>query len=481
MEAFQCKRTKECGDICKLLDQQGVNTRSESNQCNTPNLFDEQNGELFVNLDSEPRNRELTAFVLSSLYNVLSRHDYEPANLDELIAIQYDELTAHKNMWQALLNASKEGRTFTNAERDYYQNKLDEAIKHRHEVFTELSHEDRVQAMAAFDSQTLREYKIVFDDQAIDIISKDVSNRVDNKHSLLVGDKGIAKTNLAVFVMDMANGIDDRVFIAGKGDKMSDEIMGKHDYDKATNQLRFVDSPLLKAITEGKSVVADEFNANDPKIVIRLNQVFLSRPGELIAIDEDGGRMVKVANGFHVSATANEISSNYRDRNRIDPATRDRFDIINVHFPDESNENPLLQEPVELTRLALASVCNERGVISPHVDVNTLVKFVKLAHVTQHLYSKPLAEGLRSTLSESGSSISTADITGMEKPVMSDCISPRTMMDALTRCADGNKPRMNLDTKIQEIVRGLDQGGTTNNANWANKTLRYLSRTDRSR
>jgi len=475
MAEFECKGTRECRDICQLLSKQGIEAAASEGECHIPSLYREHEGSVFVELDKEPQNQELTAYALASLRNILKRHDNEPHNLDHLVEIQYEVLNAHQALWQAMIEATKENRRFTAVEREFYEGKIAEAEKRQYDVFTELSHETRVQARAAFDSQTLAKYDIVFDEQALRIINTDICNYHDGRHTLVVGDMGISKTNLVLFTSSMANGEHGQIIIAGKGDKMSDELMGSKDYDPDKNAFVFKESSFLKAIHMGLKTVIDEANGVDPKILMRMHQPLLTKPGETVTVDEDNHRQVVLKRGFHVAATANEVSSNYKDRNRLDPAFRDRFDVVNAEYPDYKNKNPLIDVPVQSLRLAFAAVCNERGVMSQHINPKDLVKFVQLTHITQHLYSKLLDDNLKSALMEKGERLTTSSYVN-DRPVMTNCISPRTMINTLRRCADGNKSGLNLHDKMIEIIESLDQGGQTVNKTWAYKALNYLTR-----
>jgi hypothetical protein len=50
------------------------------------------------------------------------------------------------------------------------------------------------------------------------------------------------------------------------------------------------------------------------------------------------------------------------------------------------------------------------------------------------------------------------------------------MIDTLRRCTDGNKPGVSLAKKIDALIEGLDQGGSTTNAALAQKASTLLKK-----
>ena len=171
-----------------------------------------------------------------------------------------------------------------------------------------------------------------------------------------------------------------------------------------------------------------------------------------------------------VIATANEASKRYTHRHTLDQAFRDRFDVREVTYPDSGNNKPLQDIPSTLLRLALAAAVDERGVPSRHIDLSTLEKLVRLAHVTQHLYSVPARDARTSGIHGGQTTSTYLD----NEPIMTDCITPRTMIDAILRCVPGNKPDSTLAGEIESLIRRLDQAGSTHNQELARQTLGLL-------
>lgn len=476
--SLECADSNACQQYCKALRSQGVAAEIDEAGCNVPAMFTiEKDGVTFDPTPAEEalQNTELVNTLGGALCNVLLERgaaDPEQKAVGELIDGYKETFSARMTLWKSMLSATREGRSFTDAELQFYQGKLAEADVAVHEKAADSTQETVLRAQAAADHATLEKYKLLFDDQMTATVDRLVGNLMDSKPTLLVGDKGIAKTQAAKFVAELWDPENEPVIISGHGDMMSNELIGQMEQDKDTRVFAFKEGKLVKAMREGRPVIIDEVNVGDQPVVMRLQDILLRRPGDRILIQENGGDSIEIQPGFVVFATANEASARYQHRNVLDPAFRDRYDVINLRYPDSETRNPAQDVPRSLMRLALAAAVDEQGVLSRHIDAGDLERLVRLSHVTQHLYSVPARNARVSNLNAGQSTSNFLD----EEPVMTDCITPRTLVDTVQRSATGNKPGMSLESEMERVIVGLDQAGSTHNQTLARRALTLLQR-----
>jgi hypothetical protein len=322
-----------------------------------------------------------------------------------------------------------------------------------------------------FDHYTVEEYGLLFDTQILQVIERLTGNLADGSPALLTGEKGIAKTRVARFVAGLSG---EPVIISGHGDMMSDVFTGKIEQDAETGMFRHTLGKLVEAADSGRPVLFDEVNISDQTIVMRLQDYLLKRPGDTITVQESG-RIYTVKPGFVIFATANEASSRYQGRNVLDPAFRDRFNVIKLEYPDvESETDPITLIPESLLRLALAHAVDERGAVSEHINLAELETFARLAYMTEYLYSVP-AKKVNGNLFRGIARGATSAFLD-DQPPMTDCITPRTLAEIIKRCAGGNKT-MTIREETRRTINALDQAaGSTVNQELANRALALLER-----
>ncbi|MES2631046.1 MAG: AAA family ATPase [Patescibacteria group bacterium] len=473
MSEFSCPATFECRRICDALNTQGIEAGfSETDGCKAPQHFFERDGIVGVEIpdDLPSQNLKLTTALFEALSPLVQEKESHSADIAPIVDSYQSILDSRTNLWTAMGAATKAGRQFTDVELDYYRSDIEGAQRLGANASGEFSSEDFLRAQASFDHRTLKEHRVVFDEQAIDVLDRLAVNAMDGKSTLLVGDKGIAKTQLALFMARFIAGGSEPVFLSGHGDQTADEFIGRDRQDPKTGQFVFKPGKLVNAMRLGLPVVIDEINLADQAITMRLQDILLRKPGDTFVLQENGDEVITIAPGFVVFATANEASERYRHRVTLDPAFRDRFDVLNVVYPDSDNDNPMLGTPTTTYRLAFAAASSEDGSISEYIDPNELEMIVRLAHVTQRLYSQPLMDAQVSSL---GLDTSTSQYLSADKPVMTDCITPRSMVSILQRCAPGNKIGVTLRGEITKAIKALDQGGSTNNSMYAHKILEF--------
>ncbi|MDO5043782.1 MAG: AAA family ATPase [Coriobacteriia bacterium] len=359
-------------------------------------------------------------------------------------------------LWKSMLVANIVGREFTADELEFYV----KSISQQKELLDELikkSDEDSVrQAQAIWDKYTLETYGLLFDEDTLADINQIISNILNSHPTLVVGDKGIAKTQIVKFVMSLYT--DEPLILSIKGDMMSDEFIGKIEHDAKNKTFVFVDGVLLKAMREGKPLLLDEINFGDQAIIARLQDLLLREPGEKVFIQEKG-EFVTIAHGFAVFATANEASVRYKHREILDPALRDRFDIVFRHYPDAHNTS-FLETSDTLMRMAYAAACDYDGLPSEYIDLDQLEKFTRLAFATQYLYSNP-AKDVIAVFEENDMKTQTQNDA---ESLMSDCITPRALYRVVSDASEGNLPGKRLDDNlITKILHNLDQAGSHKN------------------
>lgn len=452
---------------CDALAQQGVEVKSSSSDCTIPNMFiEESKGDIsFMPTDTgDLRNPELVGRLGAKILEELTNDkvlDINSPEVSTLLDSHNEVFSARMNLWNSMLEATREGRKLTDIERIYYEDKLRETIDSASELTNNISANTDaiIIAQAIFDHNTLKEHGLLFDDSMISTVDRLVGNLMDGKPALIVGEKGVAKTQSCKFVAKLWDPKNEPLVISGHGDMTSSEFMGQIVQDKETGRFVYKYGKLVQAMKEGRPIILDEVNVGDQPVMLRLQDLLLQRPGKQVTIQENGYEEIGIQPGFVVYATANEASEHYQHRNTLESAFRDRYDLWKLGYTDISKDNPLDNTPASLMRLALAASVNAQGRLSPHVEMSDLNTLVKLANITQHLFTRPARDVKNNKLQEHiGSTTNYLD----DSTVMSDCITPRSVYDTVTRCALGNKPGFNLGAEIERLISGLDQSKVRN-------------------
>jgi MoxR-like ATPase len=464
---------KECpvNNYCDALAGLGIVLQQAGGQCSASNVLSELS-----------LRQDLAGDLAKKISSVLDLHksDAEELPLINRIADVYRaEFEARLELWRQMILAPKNGRTFTDVEYAYHSARIDAAKIRAAEAEKEGNQLQIVRARAIFDHFTLREYGLLFNAPMIQVVERLAANLTDGRPALLSGEKGIAKTRAARFVAGLSG---EPLIISGHGDMMSDVFTGKIEQDPQTGIFRHTLGKFVEAADSGRPVVLDEVNISDQTIVMRLQDYLLKRPGDIITVQESGHRSYSVKPGFVVFATANEVSPRYQGRNVLDPAFRDRFDVIKFEYPDVgSDANPLTAIPESLLRLALAHAVDERGAVSEHIDLAELETFARLAYVTEYLYSVPAKNVdpnvFKFTVRAVANNANNAAGAFLDdQPPMTDCITPRTLAEIVKHCAEGNKT-MTIRDEMRRAINALDQAaGSSANQELANRALMLLER-----
>lgn len=376
---------------------------------------------------------------------------------EELVKLHELAFAAHLSLWGAMIDAACGGPAFTAENLTEHERAIEQAESDAAEAACNADPDIASRALALHDRRLMDEHGLLFDDDMFADVDMLVGNVLCARPTLIVGDKGIAKTQLAKFVMSLYGS--DPIVISVKGDMMSDELIGQVKHDKEQQTFRFYEGAVPRAMRAGAPILLDEINFGDQAIIARLQDILLKRPGQTAFIQEEAAE-IQVQPGFVVIATANEASSRYKHREVLDPAIRDRFEIISRSYPD-LDRNPIMDSAPSLRRLALASQISPQGSMSPHIDADMLDALVRIAAITEHLYAVPAKEAAISFDEGTVKSV----VHESAEPVLTDCITPRALCRTVEDSSSGNLPGRALDERLMnKLVRSLDQAGSNLNA-----------------
>ena len=460
-----CTSTADCRQYCLALDNTGGFAFAGESEvaCEWPQKLAEIEAQ---DLASKP-NGALLSMLGAKLGEVLDAHaeqeeDPTMVKIEEGFGLLQGVFNKQLDAWKYSAKAVAEGRIPTDIEVRYHAGELKKAQLTAGEKSAKLEPNTLTFAQAKHDHTTLEEHGLVFDEGTADTITRLVDNVTHGRPTLLVGDKGIAKTKMAEFTAGLFSGDHEVTVISGHGSMMSDELVGKVDLVPRKGTV-FHEGKVIQCMREGRPLVLDEVNLADQQIMMRLQDILLKKPGDAVILQENGNEPVVIKRGFCVIATANEASARYNAREQLDPAFRDRFDVVQVQYPDVDVDH-ITQYPSVNMRLALAHTITESGKVNSHVPVNDAILLARLAHATQRLYSKPAKDVAGSLMG------STTDLLDASEPLLTDCITPRKMVTIMQRVATGTLPGVTVSSETARTIEALDQYGT-HNQTYAKKLL----------
>ncbi|WP_240739893.1 AAA family ATPase [Leucobacter triazinivorans] len=266
---------------------------------------------------------------------------------------------------------------------------------------------------------------------------------------LLVGETGGAKTALAEHLARQAVGHEPEL-VSGYGDITSAQLIGTHELraEGGATVSAFVPGPLLRAMTEGRPVILDELNAMPAEFLKRLNRILQLRPGDVLGVQEDAGREVRIAPGFAILATANEQTPHrYRGLDRLSAELVNRFgaNAYRVHYPDTGLGYE--EFPAENALLAAAAVADPHGRLPDELSVDELLRVARAAFISQQVFAGEHGEGF-------GEFVSTErEIDG--RPGLEEAVlAPRTLVAVLQKVA-GSAGSVSLDRALTRFVEGV--------------------------
>ncbi|MDQ5963640.1 MAG: 5 protein [Patescibacteria group bacterium] len=386
MSTMECLETNECRKNCNVLRMLDVAQRSsmptaeltaDGNDCAYADTL--QLGTFEPTLFS---NSDLATNVAASLERVLRTGNEVRGAIGQVgneLHVALSERSkidmALGTLWQQYVEASRSDRKLTDVEVNYFSTELAKQAQSSADVIANLGvgQETITFAQAILDARSLESMGLVLDSGMSRTVTELFANANSGQSTLLVGDKGIAKTLAAKYVSAAFAPNGRPRFISGDGSLMKDEFIGKVELsveDGATKTV-FREGVLVECMEQGIPLVLDEVNLIDPAIAMRLQDILLRKPGDVITLQEDGGRPITIKRGFTVFATANEASERYQARAILDPAFRDRFDTLPIEYPDGGTD--ILDStvtPEALTRLAYATIISPDGIANPRVSAD---------------------------------------------------------------------------------------------------------------
>lgn len=151
--------------------------------------------------------------------------------------------------------------------------------------------------------------------------------------------------------------------------------------------------PIYRAMELGVPVIIDEVNAIPHEVLISLNHILTRKPGDIVNVQQDSGKTIKVAQGFCVIMTGNlNVGQDiYVDRQDMDPAFLSRLYKIEYDYLPQKTEGSLAQEAGksnELFTLLLTKIMDRQGNAEVPADtLNKLWTLAKAAKVIQNVFS----------------------------------------------------------------------------------------------
>ncbi|MBO1902862.1 AAA family ATPase [Leucobacter weissii] len=266
---------------------------------------------------------------------------------------------------------------------------------------------------------------------------------------LLLGETGGGKTALAQHLSERLMGAEPEL-VSGYGDVTSSQLVGAHELraEMGATVSAFVPGPLLRAMSEGRPLILDEVNAMPPEFLKRLNRILQLRPGDRFAVQENAGRVVTIAEGFAILATANEQTPHrYLGLERLSAELVNRFgaNIYRVHYPDSGLAFDAF--PAENALLAAASVCDRRGELPRSLPVEAVERVARAAFISQQVFAGEQGEGFDAYVS------TEREIDG--RPGLEESVlAPRTLVAVLRKVA-GSAGAVDLDLALRRFVEGV--------------------------
>lgn len=284
--------------------------------------------------------------------------------------------------------------------------------------------------------------------QMVTIIDEALPALVRGEPVLLLGETGGAKTALAEYLSRHHLGNEPEL-VSGYGDVNSYQLFGAHELrgEHGVTVSAFVPGPVVRAMTEGLPLVLDELNAMPADFLKRFNNILQLRPGDIVAVQEDSGREVRIAAGFCVIATANEQSKRYRGLEPLSAEFVNRFgpNTFRVRYPDAGRSYAEL--PAENLLLAAASVAEADGTLPHGLDADDLERVARAAFISQQVFSGRHGEGFDAFLT---SERRIDGRPGLEEHVL----APRTLV-ALLRKVTGSHGAVSLRAAIDRFLDGV--------------------------
>lgn len=461
---YQCAGTPACRMTCMALGRAGLPRDVAPNlgtpgECEVPSLLEATSDGFHIDsLDGKLPDRLATK--LAEYLQAYAEGAGERERIGEAKGLYQAVHDARDTLYKQVLAASADGG-LAPEEMAYYQDQVMAAQTALETAAQSIDHMVLFRGRAAYDHECMETTGIIFTDSMVKVVEQMIGNVSMGKPALLTGDKGIAKTAAVKYISRLITPDKTPIIISGHGDMMAHELMGKQGQNKETGQIEHQDGRIIQAAREGRPVLVDEANVADQSVMMRLQDLMLLKPGDTFDLQENGREQVIIQPGFVIFMTVNE-GDRYLGRRQLDTAFRDRMDVINFGYPDPSKK-PLDDHMPETMRLAFAATVDAEGSLSDQIDITDLMYLARLSHVSQQLYAQPATNV---NLGDKNIAVKNQGVVaGLldDEPIMSDCITPRTMMDIIMRATRGNLPGVTLSALTEKVLCALDtSGGSTN-------------------
>jgi len=221
-----------------------------------------------------------------------------------------------------------------------------------------------------------------------------------SKNLMLLGPAGSGKTELGI-ILAKQMGKNVEVLNCGAMTEPRLSLIGNTHFspDKGTF---FSDSRFVKAITTKNTLVLLDELSRAPKDAFNILLPVLDKRRELV-LDEDDGKVVKVAEGVCFLATAN-VGIEYTGTSTIDRALKDRFGQVEVGFPPVDNEIKLLKArtgiPVKFATYLVNIANNQRVQATKEMEFTELISTrMLLLAAEQYVFGIPFHEAIKFAIS----------------------------------------------------------------------------------
>ena len=156
--------------------------------------------------------------------------------------------------------------------------------------------------------------------------------------------------------------------------------------EKGQMETPFLYGPMYECMSKGIPFIIDEANFISPEVMGKLNDLLTMRPGQTVRVQENGGREIKIAEGFCFVLTGN-IGTNYQGRHRFESSLYNRvtldlpydylpeseaWQIMLAYFMDEKGRMHMIENDMESMKDLSKAMRYAQDVFEGHIAVNDM-------------------------------------------------------------------------------------------------------------